>query len=196
MRLDRHATIYERDDPAHYCYKVIEGAVRLSRVLADGHRQVLEICVPNDTFGLEPGKTYSATAETIGETVLLRCPRACIMYLNDERPEVRRAMMTMLSSGVCAAHDHLVMLGHQGAKARVASYLLRLFGEDEPSPGPVTLELPVGRQDLADYLGLTIETTCRALSDMKAAKIITTPNRHQVVVRNRSSLEAIAEGEA
>src|SRR3954469_24802991 len=51
VRLGRHTTIYERDDPAHHCYKVIEGAVRLSRILADGHRQVLEICVPNDTFG-------------------------------------------------------------------------------------------------------------------------------------------------
>jgi CRP-like cAMP-binding protein len=173
---------------------VIEGAVRLSRILGDGHRQILDICLPNDSFGLETTETYSATAEAVGDVVLLRCPRTCIAHLNDERPEVRRAMMLMLSNGVCAAQDHLVMLGHQGAKERVASYLLRLANSCEGT-GELILDLPVGRQDLADYLGLTIETTCRSLSDLKSARIISTPNRHQIIIRNLPALQAIGEGD-
>ena len=196
LRLPRHTTIYERGDAAPYCYKVIEGSVRLSRILIDGQRQVLEICVPGDTFGVESNDAYSATAETIGETVLLRCPRVCILHLSDERPELRRAMIDMLSKGLCMAQDHLTMLGHQSAKARVASYLLRLAGERTPQNGVITIELPVGRQDMADYLGLTVETTCRALSDLKSAKIIATPSRHEVGVHDRTALETIATGES
>jgi CRP-like cAMP-binding protein len=116
LRVPRKTTIYSSGDPSHFCYKVIEGAVRVSRILADGHRQVLDICLPNDTFGLETLDTYTATAEAVGDVVLLRCPRTCIAHLNDERPEIRSAMMLMLSRGVCAAQDHLVMLGQRGAK--------------------------------------------------------------------------------
>jgi len=196
LRLPRQTTIYERGDAAPFCYKVIEGAVRLSRLLVGGQRQVLEICVPGDAFGIENSDAYSTTAETIGETVLLRCPRVCILHLNDERPELRRAMMDMLSKGLCTAHDHLTMMGHQSAKARVASYLLRFMGDRKSQKGAITIELPVGRQDMADYLGLTIETTCRSLSDLKSAKIIATPSRHQVVVHDPAGLETIATGES
>lgn len=189
----RRATIYSKGDAAHFCYKVIEGAVTLSHVLADGHRQVVDISLPGDSFGLETTQTYSATAEAAVDTVLLRCPRACIEHLSDEQPEARRAMMLMLSRGLCAAQDHIAMLGHQGARERVATYLLRL-AEAHKGEGELTIDLPVGRQDLGDYLGLTIETTCRSLSDLKAAHIISTPNRHQIVVHNLRALRAAAEG--
>src|SRR5215469_13358429 len=82
----RHATVYTRGERALFSYKVVEGAVRLSRVLMDGHRQVLEILLPNDTFGIEIEDTYDATAECISDALLLRCPRVCISCLNEERP--------------------------------------------------------------------------------------------------------------
>ena len=85
------------------------------------------------------------------------------------------------------------MLGHQGARMRVASFLLRL-AENQTRGENQLLDLPMGRQDLSDYLGLTIETTCRTLSDLKSAGIISTPNRHQIFVRNMPGLAAVAEG--
>lgn len=193
LKLSRRATVYSRGDKALYCYKVLEGAVRLSRILMDGHRQVLEILLPNDTFGIEVGDNHAATAECISDVVLLRCPRACIAHLNEERPEMRRSLMRMLSRGLSAAQDHVMMLGHQGAKARICSFLLRLMETADGKEGEA-LELPVGRQDLADYLGLTIETTCRTLTDLKVAGSISIPNRHQIVVRNEEALRAYAEG--
>lgn len=193
LEIARRDTIYSKGDAAHFCYKVIEGAVTLSRLLADGHRQVVDISLPGDSFGLETTQTYSATAEAAVDTVLLRCPRACIAHLTDEQPEARHALMLKLSRGLCAAQDHLVMLGHGGAKQRVATYLVRL-AEAHEHEGELTIDLPVGRQDLGDYLGLTIETTCRSLSDLKAAHIISTPNRHQIVVHNLRALRAAAEG--
>lgn len=195
LKLARRSTIYSRGEKALFSFKVLEGAVRLSRVLMDGHRQVLEILLPNDTFGIELADTYGATAECISDVVLLRCPRACIVRLHEENPEMRHTLMRMLTRGLTAAQDHVMMLGHQGAKARISSFLLRLMETGGWKQGQ-PLDVPVGRQDLADYLGLTIETTCRTLTDLKVSGVIGIPNRHQIVVRNRTALEGWAEGDA
>jgi CRP-like cAMP-binding protein len=191
MKFARHQPIFTEGDVAHHCYKVIEGAVRTSRILSDGHRQILEFFLPGDTFGIEVTRTYGATAEAVGEVVLLRCPRTCI----DKQSELDHArdMVQMLSRSLCAAQDHVAMLGHQGAKERVANFLLKLARGQGRCAGEA-LELPIGRQDIADYLGLTVETTCRTLSDFKATHIITAPNRHQIVIRNMERMEEIADG--
>ncbi len=191
MKFARRQPIYSEGDAAHHCYKVVEGAVRATRILSDGHRQILDFFLPGDTFGIELTRTYGATAEAVGEVVLLRCPRACI----DRKSEVvyARQMVAMLSKSLCAAQEHVAMLGHQGAKERVASFLLKLARGQGRGAGE-TLELPIGRQDIADYLGLTIETTCRTLSDFKASHVIAAPNRHQIVIRNMERIESIAEG--
>ena len=194
VKFARRTTIYSRGDAAHHCFKVVEGAVRLTRILMDGHRQVLEILLPSDSFGIEAADHYATNAEAIGEVVLLRCPRGCITRLNEESPRMRRSLMGMLSRGLTAAQDHVMMLGHQGAKARLASFLLRLMETGSEGEGK-PLELPVGRQDLADYLGLTIETTCRTLTDLKQAGTIAIPSRHQIIIRRASVLRALAEGD-
>ncbi|MGD0190896.1 MAG: cyclic nucleotide-binding domain-containing protein [Rhizomicrobium sp.] len=189
----RRQPVYSEGDAATHCYRVVEGAVRLSRILSDGHRQILDILMPGDSFGLEVADYFTATAEAVGEVVLLRCPRACI----ERRSETdhRRDLLVMLSRSLTAAQDHVAMLGHQGAKERVAAFLIKLAhaqncGANQP------LDLPIGRQDIADYLGLTIETTCRTMTDLKISQIISIPNRSQVVIRNFSRLEAVAEGDA
>jgi CRP/FNR family nitrogen fixation transcriptional regulator len=191
VHFTRNHAIYSEGDSTSFSYRVVEGAVRLSRILTDGHRQVLDILLPNDTFGITMSETCSETAEAIGEVVLLRCKRACIMR-ESEKPGFGRLMVGMLSRSLNAAQDHIGMLGHQGAKERVASFLLRLMGSQNCGANQ-PIELAIGRQDMADYLGLTIETVCRTLSDLKASGIIAIPNRHQIAVRNKSRLEAVAE---
>jgi len=192
-KVARKQPIYSEGDAATHRYKVMEGAVRISRILSDGHRQVLDIFLPGATFGIEVAETYGATAEAVGDVVLLRCPRACI----DNRSEVdhRSEMLAMMSRSLSAAQDHVAMLGHQGAKERVASFIIRLAqGQNRGANQP--LDLPVGRQDIADYLGLTIETTCRTLTDLKTSQVISAPSRQQIVIRNLARLEAVAEGGA
>ncbi len=188
----RKQPIYSEGDAATHCYRVIEGAVRVSRILSDGHRQVLDIFLPGDTFGIEVAERYAATAEAVGDVVLLRCPRTCIEHRS--QVDHRREMLAMLSRSLSAAQDHVAMLGHQGAKERVASFLIRL-AHDQSRGANQALDLPVGRQDIADYLGLTIETTCRTLTELRASQVISAPSRHQIVIRNFSRLEAVAEGE-
>jgi len=191
VRFKRHQQIYAEGAQAGHSFKIVEGAVRLSRILADGHRQVLDVLMPGATFGIELTDTYGATAEAIGEVVALRCPRACVARRSEEG--YRNELLGMLSACLSATQDHVTMLGHQGAKERVASYLVRLMRvqngkENEP------LDIPVGRQDMADYLGLTIETTCRTLSNLRTARVISMPKARQITIRNRDRLEEIAGG--
>ena len=191
FQYEARKTIYSKGDPAQYCYRVIEGAVRLSRILMDGQRQVLDLLLPGDTFGLEAAAEYSATAEAIGEVILLRCPRACIAHQLATRSGAPSQMTTMLTNGISSAQDHVAMLSHQGAMERVALFLLRFSDKQQ---GRRTIELPVGRQDMADYLGLTIETTCRSLSEMRDHGIIGIRGRRMIEVRNRDALENYAAG--
>jgi CRP-like cAMP-binding protein len=189
----RNEAIYTKGSKATYAYRVFEGAVRLSRVYADGRRQIVNFHLPNEYFGFELLDEYSSTAEAVGEVVALRCPRACALYHNASDPEINARRLSMLSKSLHAAERHVAMLGHQNARQRVASFFLS-FERQKPFDQPYAFDLPLGRQDIADYLGLTIETTCRALSDLKRRRIIDTPCRRQVVVRDLGCLKAIAEG--
>lgn len=195
VKFTRNETVYSKGDEARFSFKVIEGAVRLSRIFADGRRQIVNFLLPDETFGIELSETYSSTAEAVGDVVALRCPRICIAQMTAGDPDISQKRLAMFSKSLAAAEQHVAMLGHQSAKERVASFFLALelqrSGETEH-----TLDLPLSRQDIADYLGLTIETTCRALSELKRQHIIDAPSRRRIVIRDMRGLKAIAEGDA
>ena len=193
VRFARNDTIYAKGDEARHSYKVIEGAVRLSRIFADGRRQIVNFFLPDENFGIELAGEYSATAEAVGDVVALRCPRLCIAQLTEGDPDIGEKRLAMLSKSLLAAERHVAMLGHQSAKERVASFFLALEMQRRTEIEH-TLELPLSRQDIADYLGLTIETTCRALSELKRLRIIEAPSRRRIVIRDLPGLRAIAEG--
>jgi CRP-like cAMP-binding protein len=189
----RNETIYSKNDEARFSYKVIEGAVRLSRIFADGRRQIVNFYLPDETFGIELSDEYTATAESVGDVVALRCPRICIAHMTEGDPDIRQKRLAMFSRSLAAAEAHVAMLGHQSARERVASFFMALETQRR-SDEAHTLDLPLSRQDIADYLGLTIETTCRALSELKRQNIIDTPSRRRIVIRDLAGLQAIAEG--
>lgn len=189
----RNETIYSKGDEARHSYRVVEGAVRLSRIFADGRRQIVNFFLPDESFGIELSNEYSATAEAVGDVVALRCPRLCISALTEGDPDISQKRLAMFSKSLAAAERHVAMLGHQSAKERVASFFMALEMQRR-TDNSHTLDLPLSRQDIADYLGLTIETTCRALSELKRQNIIATPSRRRIVIRDLAGLTAIAEG--
>ena len=193
VRFARNDTIYAKGDEARNSYKVIEGAVRLSRIFADGRRQIVNFFLPGETFGIELSHEYTATAEAVGEVVALRCPRLCIAHLTEGDPDIGQKRLAMFSKSLEAAECHVAMLGHQSAKERVASFFMALEMQRR-NDDQHTLDLPLSRQDIADYLGLTIETTCRALSELKRQNIIATPSRRRILIRDLDGLKEIAEG--
>jgi CRP-like cAMP-binding protein len=187
----RNKTIFSDGDRADYSYKVLTGAVRLVKLMIDGRRHVAGFQLAGDLFGIEWSGEYMLTAEAVGDVTLVRYARAHLERLSEERADVRKQLTERLRNDLCAAHRHLIQLGCQSAKERVASFLSSMAERAEIDNGEA-VEMPMGRQDIADYLGLTIETVCRTLSDLKEARVIAIPNRHQIVVQNLEALEAIA----
>ena len=161
-RFGRNQTIFNEGDDARYSYKVVEGGVRLCKLMPDGRRQIAEFMLQGDIFGFELGDEHSLTAEALSDVVVMRCARSQMERMSDEQPRVRKQLMTHLRRELSSAQTHLVMLGRQTAKERVSSFLLLLAEHAEADDGEL-VELPMSRQDIADYLGLTIETVCRAL---------------------------------
>ena len=193
MRFERNETIFNDGDEATYCYKVISGAVRLCKHMVDGRRQIADFLLAGDVFGFMQFGTYKFTAEAVGDVVLMCYPQRQVERLSNTMPKMRQRLLTVLSQRLVGMQDHLVMLGRQTAKERVAGFLLLIAQRSDAEEG-VAFDLPMGRQDIADYLGLTIETVCRVLSELKRAKVIGIPNLNQVVLNDMAELEDMAEG--
>jgi len=191
----RGETIFSDGDDALFAYKVISGTVRLCKLLSDGRRQIAEFLQAGDFFGFELRDSYALTAEALEDAVVVRFARSRLDRLSEERRDVQRQMITLLSRDLCATQDHLLLLGRQTAKERVASFLLILAARANAKNG-TTLEVPMCRQDIADYLGLTIETVCRAISELKRSRMIAVPNRLQIVVLNIAALRETAGADA
>lgn len=187
----RNQTIFSDGDNAVYSYKVVSGAVRLVKLMADGRRHIAGFQLPGDLFGIEWTGEYALTAEAVTEVTAIRYSRTHLERLGEERAEIRKQLTERLRNDLRAAHDHLISLGCQSAKERVASFLMLLARRAGAKDGEA-LAMPMGRQDIADYLGLTIETVCRTLSDLKDTRVIDIPNRHQIVARSFAKLDAAA----
>ena len=190
----RNQTIFSDGDLATNSYKVVTGAIRLVKLMPDGRRHIAGFRLAGDLFGIEWTNEYNLSAEAITDVTAVRYARSHLERLGEERADVRKQITDRLRVDLCDAHQHLISLGCQSAKERVASFLLLLARRTEAVDGAV-VDLPMGRQDIADYLGLTIETVCRTLSDLKEARVIQIPNRHQIVVVSEMRLDAAANAD-
>ena len=183
----REATIFSEGDPALYSYKVVSGTVRVCKMMSDGRRQIAEFVGKDEFFGFEWLDTYSLTAEALEDVVVMRLPRARLDRLSDERRDVQRRLMSLLSHDLHTAQNHLVLLGRQTAKERVASFLLSLAARSRATDGG-TFDIPMCRQDIADYLGLTIETVSRTLSQLERDDLIDLPTSRQIRLKDIDAL--------
>ena len=193
VRFARNETIFSDGDEATNCYKVISGAVRLCKHLADGRRQIADFLLAGDLFGFMQFGHYKFTAEAVGDVVLMCYPQRQVARLSSSMPNLRGRLFMLLSQRLLGMQDHLVMLGRQTAKERIASFLLHIAERSDAEEG-LAFDLPMSRQDIADYLGLTIETVCRMLSGLKRQKIIAIPSPSQVVLNDIDALRALTEG--
>jgi CRP/FNR family nitrogen fixation transcriptional regulator len=192
LKFKRNAAIFNEGDPARCVYKVISGAVRTCRVLMDGRRQIADFILPGDFFGLDWQAEHGFTAEAIADAVIVSYPRAQLEQIAETKPAVQKLLMSMLCKGLSTTQNHLVMLGRQTASERLAWFLLGIMERTDDNP---TLDLPMSRLDIADYLGLTIETVSRSISQFKRKQFIAVSGTHQVTVKNVEALEALASGE-
>src|SRR5579872_4948382 len=127
LKFDRGETIFNEGDPAEYAYSVVSGAVRLCKHMSDGRRQIAQFLLPGDFFSFVDMAEHSFTAEALSDVMLACYPQRQIERLSEERPAVRRFFGSLLSRRVRDVQNHLVMLGRQTAKEKVASFLVMLI---------------------------------------------------------------------
>lgn len=172
-RYAAHEVLVSQGGAAEHVFTVTEGVVRLYRLLADGRRQVLGFALPGDFLGLSLLDVYGFSADAVTDTKVCRFPRKAFVAYVDQRPHLMRRLHEFASHELSLAQDQMVLLGRRAADERVAAFLislrdrLRRLGHTSPN-----LPIPMSRQDIADYLGLTIETVSRTLTKLAKAKSI------------------------
>lgn len=184
MLFRRHAEIYGEGEPAGYLYKVMSGVVRTCKVLADGRRQVGGFYLQGDTFGLETGAEHAYSAETITECRVLVAKHITLIARAKTDHEVAFQLWMLTGKELRRLQDHVLLL-IKNAPERVAAFLLALA---ERSSTGNSIELPMSRQDIADHLGLTIETVSRTLSYLENLQAIELLSARRVLLRNRRAL--------
>jgi CRP/FNR family transcriptional regulator, nitrogen fixation regulation protein len=178
------AKIYGENDSADWIHMVISGAVRTYRVPSDGRRQIGAFYLPGDMFGLELGETHRCAAEAVTHTRLLLMQRQSIMTLAERDCDIARRLWELTARGLQRAQDHAFVLT-KSAQERVAAFLLEMA--ERLSTGDV-LQLPMSRLDIADYLGLTMETVCRTLKQLEKSGAIALRPSRRLAIRDRSAL--------
>lgn len=176
MRYARHSHVFRDGDPARRIFQVVEGALMLYKLLPDGRRQVVELLGPGDVFGLTELPTHDCSAETLSAVVLTIYDRTSV----ETSPELLKSISQRLRSQICALHEHTVLLGRKSALERVATFLMscapgrdRIGCKAVPSQEtPTIVRLRMTRQEIADYLGLTIETVSRAFSELRRRHLV------------------------
>jgi CRP-like cAMP-binding protein len=183
MVYPRNTEIFGENEPADYLYKVVSGSVRTYKILSDGRRQVGGFYLPGDLFGLEFADEHTLSAEAISDAKVLVVKRSTLTALAGHDALVAQQLFNLTGRELCRVQDRILLLV-KSAQERVASFLLEMAERVSGN----SIDLPMSRQDIADYLGLTIETVSRTLTSLECAAAIEVPTSRRIVLRNRSAL--------
>jgi CRP/FNR family nitrogen fixation transcriptional regulator len=188
MRFEHNSEIFGEGEPAEYFYKVVKGAVRTYKLLNDGRRQISAFHLTGDIFGIDAGLEHRFTADAIADTTVLVIKRATLMALANRDSEIASCLWSQATGDLLRAQDHMLLLGRKNAHERVASFLLEMAGRETARE---SVDLPMSRQDIADYLGLTIETVSRTLTLLENESAIALPTSRRILLRDPAALRRL-----
>ena len=174
---------------ADYFFKVVSGVVRTCKFLADGRRQIDAFYVIGDIFGFEPSGCHRLSAEAVTGCTVIAYRRTKVDVLGDCDRTLSQELLNFAMRGMMKAQEHSLLLGRRGAMEKVAGFLLAWAGNGLNCS---SITLAMTRQDMADYLGLTIETVSRTLSQLERDNVIALPSARQILLRNLDMLEDLA----
>jgi CRP/FNR family nitrogen fixation transcriptional regulator len=180
--------IYGEDEPAEYVYQIVRGAVRTYKLLSDGRRQIGAFHLRGDVFGLEAGANHQLAAEAIIDTIVRLVKRCNLERAATIDVQVAHKLWTMTAGELRHAEAHMLLLGRKNAIERVASFLLEM---DRRLAVAGMMALPMCRRDIGDYLGLTLETVSRALSQLNDEGVLGFCGARQIVLRDRQHLRKL-----
>ncbi len=185
---------YEGDEPG-YVYTLASGTIRLHKLLPDGRRQITGFVMPGDILGLATRHGFSYSAEAVTEAGVCRYPTRKLEALFDEFPKLEKRLLSKARDELAVAQDQMLRLGRKTPAEKIASFLLGLSRRAERWDMPSnSLLLPMSRSDIADYLGLTVETVSRTFTRLRSEGVIELPESHRVVLVDLERLADLAEG--
>lgn len=183
----KREALFRQGDAAHYLFRISVGAVALEQLLEDGRRQLVELLLPGDVCGLSANGAYTATGVALVPTTFDVLSLAEL----ERRPMLGAQLARQLQAQLRAVHDQLLAVGRMAAEERVCSLLVRLSNVQDrcicrstTAAGSVGIHIPLTRGEMGDYLGLSLETVCRVMSDLERRSLITIGRRHGDVVIN------------
>ncbi|WP_243373348.1 helix-turn-helix domain-containing protein [Microvirga solisilvae] len=181
--------VFAEGDRAAYFYKVVSGAVRTFKLLSDGRRQIDAFHLPGDIFGLESGDEHRFSAEALGDATIIAYRRCSLEVLATRDQAFANQVIASTMRALERAQDHMLLLGRKHALEKIATFLL-VLSERLTEDGHV--DLPMSRIDIADHLGLTIETVSRSLTQLERQGVIELPaHRRSIVLRDKAALQRL-----
>lgn len=194
-RLDAGQALFEEGEPNPHVFNVLDGALKLYRLMPDGRRQIVGFLFKGDFLGLGARSTATFTAEALTPVSACRFKRADFDDLLETMPALERRLVAVAGDELTAAQEQMVLLGRKTARERLASFLMRASVR-QARLGEATdvVRLPMSRLDIADYLGLTIETVSRTFTQFKTAGLIRLLSTTEVALARPDALRALADG--
>ena len=194
VRFDGGQTIFSEGDVARNAYGLSHGVVRLYRLLPDGRRQVVAFALPGDFLALPLAERFSFSADAVGEISVCRFPREELKHLIQTNPGIMRLLIEFAARELQSAQDQLTLLGNGSAEERVIAFLLNWRGRvTRLTPVTQSVPLPMRRQDIADFLGLKLETVSRTFAKLEQRNVIRVVP-HGVVLMGQEQTELRAGG--
>src|SRR5262245_13047224 len=188
-------TIVQEGDPAEWLFNVVSGTVKLYRTLPDGRTQIVGFLGEGDFMGIPAATEYAVSAEAVTPVETCLFPRRAFDRLLADSPTLERRLFELARNEVVAARDHMLLLGRKTAREKVASFLTALAARPQCAHTPTPcVDLPMTRTEIADYLGLTIETVSRTISRFRDEGLVVLQTSDRVLLAKLDALRDIAAG--
>jgi CRP/FNR family transcriptional regulator len=193
VELAKGATVFFEGDENTYLFNVVSGAVRLSKLLHDGRRQVTGFLFSGDFLGLSVADTYAYSAETLCETSLCRFNRANLIKLLHRIPQLEHRLLELASNELIEAQAHMMLLGQKQVTEKVSSTLIHLMKRiGQRRDDEIVIDLPMTRTDLAEYAGVRTESVSRCLTRLRKQNVISLPQPGSIHILQQDVLERLA----
>lgn len=174
--------VFWEGDRATHVFEVIEGILRIVKILNDGRRVITAFMHPGDLVSISLHENYPYTAEAVTSVKIRRCARNRFQDEITRFPELRPQLFSHLCEEMAAAQEQMVLLARKSAEEKVCSFILNIARRSRRE-SPSEVELPMSRLDMADYLGLTIETVSRTMTSLTSRGVITAKGRHNIAIQ-------------
>lgn len=193
---DAGSVLYHEGDDARHVYNITDGCVKTHKMLPDGRLQITGFHFEGDYLGVARTDTYTSSAQAVNMARLCRFPISGFETLTHEHPELQDKLFSMARDEMDTLRDHMLLLGRKTARERLATFLIHLSeGQSRRGGQENPVHLPMGRGDIADYLGLTIETVSRTFTAFRKDGLIELVDKAHARLLDWDALHALAENE-